>query len=171
MTKSADSPSNSQFTLGDPPRPPPPGPPFRATHDSEPTISLMMTNYIRPTHSITAFDLSNCLAAGFKTAAENLADHTVPARAGIQPDQFLCDDTLIRIVVSRDTNQRVHALNYLDLASVMVLIQKFQFTYTLPNIVFSIEYTADQVRYTNIGVGSVTYSPYSAKGGNATALA
>ena len=130
-----------------------------------------MSSYSALSQPISAFDLSSCLATGFKTAAENLADMTRSPDAPIRRNQFNCEQSGVRIAVRNDPRQQVKPLSYLDLASVMFLIQRFQAVYLLPNVRFDVDYTVDGVNYQRIGQGLVTEELYGVGGDNGTAEA
>ena len=124
-----------------------------------------MYSYSAPYQPISAFDLSSCLAAGFKSAAQNLADRTRSPDAPIQRNQFNCEQPGVRIALRNDPRPQVKPLSYLDLASVMLLIQRFQVAYLLPNVRFVVDYTVDGVSYQRIGQGLVTEELYGVGGG------
>ena len=77
----------------------------------------------------------------------------------------------MRIAVGNDPRQHVKALNYLDLASVMLLIQKFHIVYLLPNMRFVVDYALDGLNYQKIGRCLVTEELYDVGGENETAEA
>lgn len=59
-------------------------------------------------------------------------------------------------------------MNYLDLAYVMSLVQKFHVVYNMPNVRFDVEYAPDGMNHIKIGWGSVSLSPYAVDRDNAT---
>ena len=104
---------------------------------------------------ITAWDLSSCLANGFMTAVI-FTDHAAPGHASALIDNtYHCRLENIEVSIMNDFREHVHDIDYVDLARITSLVQKFHHEYMMPQVVFDIEYTGREVSYAKIGFGRI----------------